>query len=72
MLILVPLKPFVLVLGLLSGLILVGFIGSSLLEKSKPFAIGTSQMRHEVGKQNDSHALPEHNDSHRTGPKQVQ
>jgi hypothetical protein len=72
MLILVPLRPVALVLGLLSGLILVGFIGSSLLDKTNPLALGASQLQHAVGKQNDSHASPEHNHSHRTAPKQVQ
>jgi hypothetical protein len=56
MLILIPLKPVVLILGFLSGLIFVGFIGSSLLEKTNPFAVGASQMRHAVEKQNDSQA----------------
>jgi hypothetical protein len=36
MMILVLFKPVVLVLGLLSGLIFVGFIGSSLLEGKEP------------------------------------
>ena len=38
MLILVPWKPVVLVWGLLSGMILVGFVASSLLEGKNPFA----------------------------------
>ena len=36
--ILVPWKPVVLVWGLLSGMILVSFVASSLLEGKKPFA----------------------------------
>jgi hypothetical protein len=69
MLILIPLKPVVLILGLLSGLILVGFVGSSLLEKTNPFAVGTSPVQHAIGKQND--AAREHNHFHKTAPKQV-
>jgi hypothetical protein len=38
MLILVPWKPVVLVWGLLSGMILVSFVASSLLERKDPFA----------------------------------
>jgi hypothetical protein len=41
MTILVPFRPVVLVLGLLSGLIFAGFIGSSLLEGKVPFALHT-------------------------------
>jgi hypothetical protein len=43
--ILVPLKPVVLVWGLLSGMILVGFIASSLLEGKDPFAPGATIMQ---------------------------
>jgi hypothetical protein len=42
MVILVPLKPVVLVLGFLSALIFVGFIGSSLFDKTAPFVSRTS------------------------------
>ena len=42
MLILVPWKPVVLVWGLLSGMILVGFVASSLLEGKNPFAPGAT------------------------------
>jgi len=42
MLILVPWKPVVLVWGLLSGMILVGFVASSLLEGRNPFAPGAN------------------------------
>ena len=69
MLILVPLKPVVLILSLLSGLILFGFIGSSLLETTNPFPIGTRQMQHTVGKPNDSNAAPEHAYGHRSAAK---
>jgi hypothetical protein len=39
MLILVPWKPLVLALGLLSGLVLIDFFGSSLVEHKDPFAV---------------------------------
>ena len=42
MYILVPWKPVVLVWGLLSGMILVGFIASSVLEGKDPFAPGAT------------------------------
>ena len=42
MYILVPWKPVVLVWGLLSGMILVGFVASSLLEGKNPFAPGAT------------------------------
>ena len=40
--ILVPWKPVVLVWGLLSGMIFVGFVASSLLEGKDPFAPGAT------------------------------
>jgi hypothetical protein len=48
MMILVPFKPALLVLGLLSGLIFVGFIGSSILEGREPFAMDRSEARHRI------------------------
>jgi hypothetical protein len=54
MIILIPFKPFVLVLGLLSGLILVGFVGSSLLEGKEPFVMNRAQARHTLIKQNSA------------------
>jgi hypothetical protein len=41
--ILVPWKPVVLVWGLVSGLVLVGFLGSSLLEGRNPFRVIRNQ-----------------------------
>lgn len=41
MVILVPWKPIALVLGLLSGLILVGYFGSALMRGKDPFAVST-------------------------------
>jgi hypothetical protein len=46
MMILIPFKPVVLVLGLLTGLIFVGFVGSSLLEGKEPFVMDRGQARH--------------------------
>jgi len=40
--ILVPWKPVVLVWGLLSGMIFVGFVASSVLQGKDPFAPGTA------------------------------
>ena len=42
MYILVPWKPVVLVWGLLSGMILVGFVASSVLQGKNPFAPGAT------------------------------
>ena len=47
MMILIPCKPVVLVLGLLSGLIFVGFVGLSLLEGKDPFVMDRAKTRHE-------------------------
>jgi hypothetical protein len=58
MLILVPFKPALLVLGLLSGLIFVGFIGSSLLEGREPFAMNRSEARHRVVMQDPANLEP--------------
>jgi hypothetical protein len=60
MMILVPFKPVVLVLGLLSGLIFAGFIGSSLLEGREPFVTDRGQARHMLLKQDSARATPEH------------
>ena len=45
MTILVPWKPVVLVWGLLSGMILVSFVASSLLQGKDPFAPGSTKRR---------------------------
>ena len=45
MYILVPWKPVVLVWGLLSGMILVGFVTSSVLKGQDPFAPGATIMQ---------------------------
>ena len=58
MMILVPFKPVVLVLGLLTGLIFVGFVGSSLLEGKEPFVMDRGRARHTLVKQNHPQNAP--------------
>ena len=58
MTIFIPLKPVVLVLGLLTGLIFVGFVGSSLLEGKEPFVMDRGQARHTLAKQNQPQKAP--------------
>ena len=72
MLVLVPLKPVVLILGFLSGLVIVGFIGSSLLDKTAPFESRTSLMQHAVAKPGYTHAIPEGKHAHATAANQAQ
>ena len=66
MMVLVPFKPVVLVLGLLSGLIFVGFVGSSLLEGKEPFVMDRAQTRHAIVKQDTARPTPEHKHAHKT------
>jgi hypothetical protein len=56
--ILIPFKPVVLVLGLLTGLIFAGFLGSSLLEGKEPFVMGRGQARHTLVKQEHPQKAP--------------
>ena len=72
MLILVPLKPAVLFIGLLSGLVLLGFIGSSLIERTNPLAILTKPMPHAVEQQGERHTTPEHKHARRVASNQAQ
>jgi hypothetical protein len=58
MMILVPFKPVVLVLGLLSGF--AGFLGSSLLEGRAHFAVDKGETPRAVVKQDPVRATPEH------------
>jgi hypothetical protein len=62
--ILVPFKPFVLVLGLLSGLIFVAFIGSSLLEGKDPFTVDRVEARRAAVKHDAARATREHKRPH--------
>jgi hypothetical protein len=64
MMILVPFKPAVLVLGLLSGLVFAVFIGSSLREGNAPFALDSAETRRAVTKQDAVRVTPEHNHPH--------
>lgn len=72
MIILVSFKPVILVLGLLSGLIFVGFVGSSLLDGKEPFVMDRVQTRHMLVKQDTSRATPEHKHSQRPSLVRVQ
>ena len=65
MMILIPFKPIILVLGLLTGLIFVGFVGSSLFEGKAPFALDSAETRRAVIKQDAVRVTPEHKHSHR-------
>ncbi len=58
MMILIPFKPAILVLGLLTGLIFVGFVGSSLLEGKEPFVMDRGQARHALVKQDRPQKAP--------------
>ena len=58
MMILIPFKPVILVLGPLTGLIFVGFVGSSLLEGKEPFVTDRGQARHAVVKQDHPQKAP--------------
>lgn len=60
MMMLIPFKSVVLVMGLLSGLILVGFVGSSLLEGKEPLVMDRAQTRHTLVKQHTAQATAEH------------
>jgi hypothetical protein len=71
MMVLVPFKPIVLVLGLLSGLIFVGFVGSSLLEGKEPFVMDRAQTRRALIKQY-ARATPEDKHTQKTASVRVQ
>jgi hypothetical protein len=58
MTIFIPFKPVVQVLGLLTGLIFVGFVGSSLLEGKEPFVMDRGHARHTLAKQNHPQKAP--------------
>jgi hypothetical protein len=48
MAILIPLKPVVLVLGLLSGFVFASYFGSSVLEGKAPFSVAHFETRHTI------------------------
>jgi hypothetical protein len=60
MMVLVPFKPVVLVLGLLSGFVFVGFVVSSLLEGKDPFVMDRAQTKHTLVEQDTAHVTPEY------------
>jgi hypothetical protein len=64
MYILVPWKPVVLVWGLLSGMIFVGFVASSVLQGKDPFAPGATIMQPAAAKTGAAQAgrQPKHSD----------
>jgi hypothetical protein len=72
MMVLVPFKPVALVLGLLSGLVFVGFVGSSLFEGNAPFVMDRSQARHTIVKQDSARATPEHKHFEKSSSANVQ
>ncbi len=65
MYILVPWKPVVLVWGLLSGMIFVGFVASSLLEGKNPFAPGATITQPLTAKTGVAQTAPQANHSHK-------
>lgn len=66
--ILVPWKPVVLVWGLVSGLVLFGFLGSSRREGKKPFAPSATDVRPVVVKPAVASAVPQAKHSHKSAP----
>jgi hypothetical protein len=64
MLILIPWKPVVLAWGLLSGLLLLGYIGTWLMEGKNPFAPHTIHMQG-AAKQPSSHTAQSHKSIHK-------
>ena len=60
MIVFIPHRPVVLVLGMLSGLIFAGFLGSSLLEGKDPFVMNRSETTHTAVKQPAGRAILEH------------
>ena len=65
MYILVPWKPVVLVWGLLSGMIFVGFVASSVLEGKDPFAPGATITQPSAVKGNPAQARQQPKHSHK-------
>ena len=66
MYILVPWKPVVIVWGLLSGMILAGFIGSSLLQGKDPFAPLTNMQRSTTTKASAAHSGQQPKHAHKS------
>ena len=70
MYILVPWKPVVLVWGLLSGMIFVGFVASSVLQGKDPFAPGATITQPPAMKTGAAQTRQPANRSHRATPTQ--
>ena len=68
MYILVPWKPVVLVWGLLSGMIFVGFVASSVLQGKDPFAPGATIMQPPKAKASAAQTGHPPMPSHKTAP----
>ena len=68
MYILIPWKPVVLVWGLLSGMIFVGFVASSVLQGKDPFAPGATIMQPPKVKAGAAQAGQQPKHSHKTAP----
>jgi hypothetical protein len=68
MLILIPWKPVAVAWGLLSGMLLFGFIVSSLMEGKNPFAPHLTQMHSTVVRQSAIHTGQPHKSVHKASP----
>jgi hypothetical protein len=68
MLILVPWKPVVLAWVMLSGLVLVGFVGSSLLEGKNPLAMEMGNSPRTTAKHAAYHSPPSQQHAHKAAP----
>jgi hypothetical protein len=68
MLILIPWKPVAVTWGLLSGMLLFGFIVSSLMEGKNPFAPHLTQMHNTVVRQSAMHTSQPRKSVHKTSP----
>jgi hypothetical protein len=68
MLILVPWKPAILAWAVLSGLVLAGFVGSSLLEGKIPLAMDMGNSPRTVAKHATYHSPPSQQHAHKAAP----
>jgi hypothetical protein len=66
--VLVPWKPVVLVWGLVSWLVLFGFLGSSVREGKKPFAPSATNVRPVAVKPAVAPAVPQATHTHKVAP----
>jgi hypothetical protein len=68
MLILIPWKPIAVAWGVLSGMLLLGFIVSSLMEGKNPFAPHLTQIHSAVVKQSSIHTGQPNKSVHKAPP----